>query len=159
MRFKPYLAVILLISFAVQATPLQAGIKAPAFKMKDINGKEHSLEEYQGKVKVLYFWASWCPGCVKDTASVNEIYSQYQPKGVEFISVSLDTDIDKLKAYVEKNRILFPVLFEGKAWDNELAKEYMVNSTPSFFIISPEGELWGAGHWSSELSSWLGRLS
>lgn len=153
------MAAVLCASLFFQTASVYAGIKAPAFKGKDINGKEHSLEAYEGKVKVLYFWATWCPGCVKDTANVNEVYSQYHPKGVEFISVSLDKDLEKLKAYVEKNNIRFPVLFEGKAWDNELANAYMVNSTPSFFIISPEGELWGAGHWSNELSSWLARLS
>jgi peroxiredoxin len=133
-------------------------ITVPPFKGTDLHGVEHDLSKYAGKPLVLYFWATWCPACRQDIKEVVKLYKKYQSKGVEFLSISLDTELDKLRDYTEKNKISFPVLFEGRAWDNENARRYGVNSTPSFFLISADQGGMASGSWHNELEAELKAL-
>lgn len=131
--------------------PAQAQSQAPAFTAHDIYDMEHSLSDYSGKPLVLYFWATWCPGCRRDTENILEVYKDFHPKGIEFVSVSLDKDLNRLKSYVDEFNIQFPVLFDGKGWENEVAVTYGIRGTPAYLIISGDGEILAGGNWSSDL--------
>ncbi len=128
---------------------------APDFSGTDLQGIHHSLADYKGKKLVLYFWATWCPACRQDTANIRNLIPDLQSKGVEFVSVSLDKELDKLQAYVKENEITFPVLFDGKSWDDPNVIAYGMHSTPSYVLISPTGALEGTGHWSEEIRAAL----
>jgi peroxiredoxin len=128
-----------------------AEIKVPEFSGTDLNGVAHDLSKYEGRPLVLYFWATWCPACRKDIGDINKLFKKFQPKGIEFLSVSLDTEKEKVQEYVAEHKLGFPVLFEGKAWDNENARRYGVNATPSFFLISADQRAMTTGSWHDEL--------
>jgi peroxiredoxin len=138
--------------------PAWAGDLAPEFKGRDVNGNVHTLADYAGKHTVLYFWATWCPGCVRDIPNVKRLFAEYQPEGVEFVTVSLDRDIEKLRRFLKKHKIEFTVLFDGKGWKNEIANLYGVEGTPSFVVISPDGYVSQAGYWSTDLRAILESL-
>ncbi|MHC4586004.1 MAG: peroxiredoxin family protein, partial [Planctomycetota bacterium] len=73
------------------STPSTTGAKlAPAFTLQDLNGKNVSLADFQGKVLILDFWATWCPPCVKEIPHFIELYEQYKDKGFEIVGISLD---------------------------------------------------------------------
>lgn len=129
--------------------------KAPDFSGTDLQGIRHSFSDYQGKRLVLYFWATWCPACRQDTQNIQNLFPKLQEKGIEFLSVSIDKDREKLTAYVEESRVTFPVLFDGKGWDNAVSSAYSVQSTPSFVVISPKGSIEDVGNWSRELETLL----
>ena len=133
-------------------------LKVPDFTGTDLNGAAHTRAQYEGKPLVLYFWATWCPACRRDIGSVNKLYKDFHPRGIEFVSVSLDKDEAKLREYVAGEKIEFPVLFDGKAWDNEVARAYAVNSTPTFVLIQPDHEGMVSGHWGKELKKRLQSL-
>lgn len=129
--------------------------RAPDFSGTDLQGIRHSLGDYQGKRLVLYFWATWCPACRQDTANIQNLFPKLQQKQIEFVSVSLDKDLEQLKSYVESSHVTFPVLFDGKGWDNTISNDYGIQSTPSFVVISPQGQIQDAGNWSQELEKVL----
>lgn len=129
--------------------------RAPDFSGTDIRGVRHALKDYQGKSLLLYFWATWCPACRRETASIQNLFPRLQQKKIELVTVSLDQDRDSLENYVRESEITFPVLFEGKAWDNRIAQDYAVQSTPAFVLISPDGKIIQSGHWSRELEKIL----
>jgi len=66
----------------------QVGKPAPAFSLKDKDGKTFSLETLKGKVIVLNFWATWCPPCRVEIPAFNNAYEKYVAKGVEIVGVS-----------------------------------------------------------------------
>lgn len=133
-------------------------LKVPDFTGTDLNGTVHTRAQYEGKPLVLYFWATWCPACRRDIGSVSKLYKDFHPRGIEFVSVSLDKEEAKLREYVASEKIEFPVLFDGKAWDNEVARAYAVNSTPTFVLIQPDHEGMVSGHWGKELKKRLQSL-
>lgn len=94
---------------------VKAGTIAPDFKMKTPDGKTLQLSKYgKGKTVVLDFWASWCPDCRKDAPEVVRLYEKYHQYGVEFIGISMDTDVEAWKKTIEKYGITYPQVSELK---------------------------------------------
>ena len=93
----------------------------------------------------------WCPACRSDIGRIEELYRQNEDRDFKLISISLDVDLDRLKEYVRKQKLTFPVLFDGKGWKNEISQAYGVTTTPTYFLVDPEGMIEGHVSWSREL--------
>ena len=88
MKIKTLLIAFVLIVFSAGIN--YAGEKAPGFTLPDLNGMEISLSDYEGKVLLLNFWATWCPPCRMEIPYFNDFYKKYNNKGFEVLGVSLD---------------------------------------------------------------------
>lgn len=128
---------------AKYATELvKAGTVAPDFKMKTIDGKTFKLSQLKGKTVVLDFWASWCPDCRKDAPEVVRMYKEYAPQGVEFVGVSMDTDIAAWKKACEQYGITYTQVSELKKFkETDIAKAYGVKWIPSMVVIDKDGKV------------------
>jgi len=117
----------------------QVGKPAPAFSLKDKDGKTFSLETLKGKVIVLNFWATWCPPCRVEIPAFNNAYEKYVAKGVEIVGVSLDQKgWDAIRPFLEKHKINYPVVLGGA----EIARAYgNIRSIPTTFIIDRKGKV------------------
>jgi peroxiredoxin/alpha/beta superfamily hydrolase len=116
---------------------------APDFKMKTPDGKTIHLSKYaKGKTVVLDFWASWCPDCLKDAPEVARLYEKYRPYGIEFIGISMDTDVEAWKKTIEKYGITYPQVSELKKFkETDIAKAYGVKWIPSMVVVGPDGQV------------------
>ena len=150
------LALLLMGATAVKAQPAQpdfddkyatelvkAGTAAPDFKMKTPDGKNFQFAKFaKGKTVVLDFWASWCPDCRKDAPEVVRLYEKYRQFGIEFIGVSMDTDVEAWKKAIEKFGITYPQVSELKKFkETDIAKAYGVKWIPSMVVVGPDGEV------------------
>jgi alpha/beta superfamily hydrolase/peroxiredoxin len=91
---------------------------------------------------VLDFWASWCPDCRKDAPEVVRMYEKYRPYGVEFIGISMDTNVEAWKQAIEKFGISYPQVSELKKFkDTDIAKAYGVKWIPSMVVVGPDGQV------------------
>lgn len=128
---------------AKYATELvKAGTVAPDFKMKTIDGKTFKLSQLKGKTIVLDFWASWCPDCRKDAPEVVRMYKEYAPQGVEFVGVSMDTDVAAWKKACEQYGITYTQVSELKKFkETDIAKAYGVKWIPSMVVIGKDGKV------------------
>ena len=122
---------------------VKAGTAAPDFKMKTPEGKTIQLSKFaKGKTVVLDFWASWCPDCRKDAPEVVRMYESYRQYGVEFIGVSMDTDVEAWKKAIGKFGIRYPQVSELKKFkETDIAKAYGVNWIPSMVVVGPDGQV------------------
>lgn len=150
---------MLVISFIVFlfSSPISFAEKAPEFKYKDLTGEMQSLEKYKGQYLVLYFWATWCPACVHEVESIKSVYKQLKSKSVALVTVSLDRNRKQLENFVKKKKVEYPVIFTGKVWDDPIALDYRIEGTPSFVVISPQGEAISGGSWSDEIFAILNK--
>jgi peroxiredoxin len=95
-----------------------AGAKCPAdakkanlnFTLKDVNGKDVRLSDYKGKVILLDFWATWCEPCKLEIPWFAEFQTKYAASGFQAIGVSVDDTVEKLRPYVAKLKMNYPVL-------------------------------------------------
>ena len=122
---------------------VKAGTAAPDFKMKTPDGKNFQFSKFaKGKTVVLDFWASWCPDCRKDAPEVVRLYEKYRQFGIEFIGISMDTDVEAWKKAIEKYGITYPQVSELKKFkETDIAKAYGVKWIPSMVVVGPDGEV------------------
>ena len=121
---------------------LKAGVQAPDFKMKTIDGKTFKLSQLKGKTVVLDFWASWCPDCRKDAPEVVRMYKEYAPQGIEFVGVSMDTDVEAWRKACEQFGITYTQVSELKKFkETDIAKAYGVKWIPSMVVVDKEGKV------------------
>ena len=124
-------------------TLIQPGAAAPDFTMKTLEGRKFQFSKWaKGKTVVIDFWASWCPDCRKDAPEVVRLSETYRDKGVEFLGVSMDTDVEARKKAVNLFGISYPQVSELKKFkETDIAKAYGVNWIPSMVVVGPDGEV------------------
>lgn len=82
----------------VVAPPAQAA-SATDFALRDLNGTQHKLSQYAGKVVLLNFWATWCGPCQVEMPHLEAMHKELGPKGLVILGIS--TDDAKLDATVK----------------------------------------------------------
>lgn len=117
------------------------GVEAIAFRGEDLNGKVITLSDYQGKVLLLDFWASWCEPCVEVLPDMIALLDKYQDRGLAMLSVSIDDERGDLEAAVAAYEIPWPQLFDGKGWQTEQALRYSVEQVPHMLLIGRNGKI------------------
>jgi thiol-disulfide isomerase/thioredoxin len=116
------------------------GKPAPKLALKDRNGKLIALSDFLGKVVYLEFWASWCGPCIMEAPNFKKLYSSFAPKGVVFLSVSIDENENLWLKMLDKLKIPgFHVRAKGRTDSNIL--NYSVNGIPRYFCIGKNGEI------------------
>src|SRR5882724_10348296 len=83
-----------------------AGRKAKDFPVQ-IAGATH-LADLRGKVVILNFWASWCPPCLEETQSLNQLQAAVSGKGGVVLGLSVDEDSAAYEKFLQDNRVVFP---------------------------------------------------
>lgn len=89
---------------------LQAGDKAPDFKVNDQDGNSISSADYKGKKWVVFFYPKAdTPGCTAEACNLRDNYDELQKQGFELLGVSADTEKRQNK-FKEKYNLPFPLL-------------------------------------------------
>lgn len=122
---------------------LKKGVKAPDFNLKTPDGKAVQLSKIaKGKYVVLDFWASWCPDCLKDVPNIQRMHKKFAPKGVEFVGVSFDTNVDSWKKAIDRFNISYTQVSELKRFkETDISKTYGISWVPSIYLIDPDGNI------------------
>lgn len=83
---------------------------ATEISFQDQNGKTISLSSLKGKVVFINFWATWCPPCIAEMPSVNQLYTQFRTNpDVVFIPVDVDHNFSKSVPFMTGNKFMLPV--------------------------------------------------
>jgi thiol-disulfide isomerase/thioredoxin len=110
-------------------------------KFKDNEGKEISFSDFQDKVLLVNFWATWCAPCIKEMPSLDRLKKKIN-KNFDVIAISVDRDgVKKVKNFFNEHKITNL----GKYFDikNSLAKEMNLIGLPTSFFINKKGDLIG----------------
>lgn len=113
---------------------------APAFRLKDVNGKSFSLGDYRGKVVLLNFWATWCPSCKFEMPSMDALHKELGNKGLVVLAVNVRENAEEVKAFFQEHGLSFPAVLDE---DGDVFERFNVWSLPTTFIIGKKGELLG----------------
>jgi len=113
----------------------------PNFSLPDLQGKQRSIKEWDGKYIVLNFWATWCPPCRKEIPEFIELQKQYGSSNLQFIGVAIDDEIS-VNQFALDMGINYPNLI-AEIQGIELARQYgnRIGALPYSVIINPQGKI------------------
>lgn len=131
------LALIALIGaliFSLSQTP-----HAPEVTFTTIQGEKITMEALKGKVVLVNFWATDCPGCIKEMPDLINTYNQYKNKGFEVVAVAMPYDPPaQVLNYTQQKSLPFPVMHDGLS---EMVNAFGgVNLTPTTFLYDKQGK-------------------
>lgn len=119
---------------AMRSKPLELSFTA-------VDGSKVDLANLRGKVVLIDFWATWCPPCVEGVPEVVEAYGKFKDRGFEIVGISLDEKKDALLKFTKEHKMPWPQFFDGKGWDNQIAKQFKIQSVPTMWLLDREGKL------------------
>lgn len=107
-------------------------------KLVDANGGLFTKNNFNERVTVINFWATWCPPCVEEIPSLNRLKNKFRGKEFDLISINYAEDFDSIKRFMKEVNVEFQVLLDK---EGELAKQWNVITYPSTFIIDKKGHI------------------
>jgi len=113
---------------------------APDITVSTIRGEKIRLSSLQGRPLLVTFWATTCPGCIKEMPHLVELYKELAPKGFEIIGIAMPYDPpNQVIALTEKRQLPYPIALDITG---EAARAFGdVRLTPSSFLIAPDGSV------------------
>jgi thiol-disulfide isomerase/thioredoxin len=111
----------------------------PTFTFPDVNGVAQNISQWQGKIIVANFWATWCPSCLKEIPALMNLQTKYGKK-VQFVGIALD-DVEAVKTFQQKTVVNYPLLISGDFAGFQLAKQLgnFINAIPYTVVANREG--------------------
>ena len=111
------------------------------FTLKDTDGKMRKLSEWDNKVIMINFWATWCPPCRREIPAFIELQDKYRDKGFSIIGVALDTPQAAID-FVDPMGINYPILV-GEEEGIELTQQYgnQLGVLPYSVIVDRKGKI------------------
>lgn len=119
------------------------GKASPDFNFVDINNNFFSLNDFKGKHLYIDVWATWCKPCIREIPYLEKLRTEYEDKGITFISICQNDEKDNWKNFVEAKNLKGYQLFCDDL-NSEFLKIFNINSIPRFIIIDNEGNIYDA---------------
>ncbi|HTG80913.1 MAG TPA: TlpA disulfide reductase family protein [Geobacteraceae bacterium] len=130
--------------------PAVEGNPAPAFTLKDLDGREVKLADLKGKVVIVNFWATWCPPCREEIPSMMQLNQAMAGKPFQMLAISINEGgAQEVQAYFKQSGNSLPALLDPT---QQVAKRYGVTGVPESFVIDRNGvilkKVVGGVNWS-----------
>lgn len=126
-----------------EETSDEVGEAAPAFSLP-VAGEDRQvgLEDFEGRVVVLDFWATWCPPCHEQMPAVQKLADDDAlSESVKVLSVNTDEQSEDpeqdVVEYLEENDYTFTTVID----DGQMATEYGVQQLPTLIVVDPDGRI------------------
>ena len=104
--------------------------------------ESYTLSNMKDKVILINFWATWCGPCRLEIPDFNELYTKYNKKGFEVLSVSISDTKEQLVNFLKAYKIDYPLLYGNPSEIKKIVSDYGgVYSIPMSFLIGLDNEI------------------
>jgi thiol-disulfide isomerase/thioredoxin len=119
----------------------ETGVALVEFSLPDLDGRHRWLSEWQGRVIVLNFWATWCPPCREEIPLFISLQQRYGERGLQILGVAIDSKQEVL-SYSHSLGINYPLLL-GEEAGLSIMSRYgnRMGSLPYSVVFSREGRV------------------
>ena len=114
--------------------------QAPNVKFTTLSGQEINMQDLRGKIVLVNFWATTCPGCIQEMPELIDTYNQYRERGFKVVAVAMAYDPPAQVAnYTRKNNLPFPVALDTQG---DIAAAFNdVKLTPTAYVVDQQGRI------------------
>ena len=142
-----------------QARDVQAAAELrPDLEFRGLDGQAHRLSQWDGKLLLLNFWATWCTPCLKEIPLLVEAQREYGPRGLQIVGLAMD-QADMVLRFQQRLAINYPVMLGDT--DIVMAMDRLgdeLGAFPFSVLIAPDGRILdrASGDLSrDELKAWI----
>ena len=130
----------LLLPFMLAACFSGTQQAAPNLPFTQLDGSQHTISEFKGKVMLVNFWATSCSTCVKEMPQLVSTYKKFQGQGLETLAIAMEYDAPAYVMQFSQSRHLpFRVAIDHSG---DLSKGFgEVQLTPTTFVVNKRGEI------------------
>lgn len=141
--FKSLIISLFLVVGLFLSAPLEAqseSIEKPSFILKDTTENDVRLEDYQGQIVLINFWAAWCAPCIHEIPELIKLRKKYADKGFEILGLVHPMNLKKKRILQisRKLKIPYPVLW---ATDEVVEQFGGFTMLPRSFVLDREGNV------------------
>lgn len=136
---------LVLAAAAACAAPLGAkelkpwkGGAPPPLELKDLQGRDHRLEDYRGSVVVVNFWATWCEPCRDEMPSMQRLREKMAGLPFAILAVNLGEGDARVAAFLERVPVAFDILMDR---DGAVSRRWQARVLPYTAVIDPQGRI------------------
>ena len=106
---------------------------------EDFSGKEINLKNYNGKLIILNFWATWCQPCKKEMPSLDKLYQDINFKNLQVFAVNMEqpNTLKTKKFFDDLNINNLKIYFDPKL---NFVKEFKLRGVPTTVLVNKKGE-------------------
>jgi thiol-disulfide isomerase/thioredoxin len=128
---------IVILLVALPLSTLGQNNKAQALALKDLRGRTLKVSDYQGKVVILNFWASWCPPCRAEMPNLIKWQREYRGRGLQVVGITYPPyELREVRQFTRKLKVNYPVTIGTE----ETRKLFFQGDTlPLTIVIDREG--------------------
>ncbi|MCG6935651.1 MAG: TlpA family protein disulfide reductase [Proteobacteria bacterium] len=125
----------------IKPTTDQTSQLRPDFALLDTEGQPRSIKDWDGKVIMINFWATWCQPCRREMPALLKLYETYKDKGFVIVGVAID-DNQSVIDYIDPMGIEYPVLI-GDQEGIYITKDYgnRLGVLPYTVVIDRKGKI------------------
>ena len=140
MRRKFLLPLLLILLFIGLGYTLTQKATAPDVKFTTLAGQPVQLSDLRGKMVLVNFWATTCPGCIAEMPKLVDTYQRRHPQGFEVVAVAMSYDApDQISNYATKHALPFTITHDAQG---ALAHAFGdVKLTPTAILVDKQGHI------------------
>ena len=97
----------------IRSSSADSPTKAPDFRFTDQHGAEHRFSDWDGVVRVVNFWATWCPPCVHEIPMLITVQESFRAQGVQLVGIAVD-DADAAFAMAKELGMSYPTMADPR---------------------------------------------
>ena len=152
-----FFAILIISSIAYLWMAPSGAQQVPDISLQLIDGKKLELSSLKGKPVLITFWATSCPGCIKEMPHLIELYEELQPKGLEIIGIAMPYDRpDYVMEMVKRKKVPYPIALDLKG---EAIRTFgNVSLTPTTFLIDNHGKIVKKKIGEMKMAAWKQRI-
>lgn len=123
---------------AAVETVAEPAVKSAGLTFVNAEGNKVSLSELKGKAVFINFWATWCPPCINEMPSIDDLKKHFKANDdLVFLMVDIEGEVDASTAFMKENGYDLPVYIS----EGEITSEYLGNAIPTTVLINKNGEI------------------
>jgi thiol-disulfide isomerase/thioredoxin len=117
---------------------LRPGMPLPLVELPVLDGTAHRLGDMSAPC-LINFWATWCPPCRAEMASLNRLHKDYAGRGLGVFAVSIDEDAHLIREFVRQVGLELPILLDPGG--RVTASVFGVGSFPTSFLVDHQARV------------------
>jgi thiol-disulfide isomerase/thioredoxin len=120
--------------------PLAEARAAPEFGLVALDGQECDLTDFEGRVILVNFWATWCPPCRKEMPALERLAQHFQVAAFEVVGVNVGESVERVRDFLQTLPVLpaFPMLMDP---DGSVSQAWHARVVPTTWVVDGNGRM------------------